>query len=346
LRGSFVPFVIGVLLTVVAVFVVQSLSPGTLAQFLVKLPAFDPWTWLGAQMSAFAPWSWLSAHVSALDQEKWFRDHAAELTGIGALAAGIGLFVAAMGLRVSANTSKWISSRDCLWRFNKEWKNLYETWGAAEKILETMPPTYVWNKEVGDVLNFFDRMAFMGNRGHLDDELAWTNYFDDAHDFWKLAAGYILWRQRELEDLTVWCEYGPWVQRLAKVDARHKKKANRNKRKRPELKVPVSPTAPSGMPAGVAPQLSRVVTPAARSATPSETPAQETTVAKTSGAEAPVAPMSETSADVPRAAASDLHAVDPAIPGTEAATKGASDAVPPASLPSASQADHPPPKGS
>jgi hypothetical protein len=344
-RGAFVPFAAGVLVAVVAVFAIQSLSPGTFAQFLVKLPVFDTWAWLSAHVSASDAWAWLRTHVSASDPGKWLRDHQTELTGVGALAAGIGLFIAGMGLWVNAHTSSWNSSRDCLWNFHTRWNSLLDSRVKADEFLKTMQ-SHVFNEQLGQVLNFFDTMAFMGNRGHLDDELAWTNYFEEANDLWRRSASYILWRQNLAPDPTLWCEIGPWVVRLAKLDAKHKKKAMRRRGKRPELKVRialaapsaapsepaaqltrvVTPAASSAAPSDAAPQLTRVVTPAVASATPSEAPAQETTAAKTSDAGATV-----------------VTPLNPETPSTQAGTDAApAEGETQRSPHSASQAEHPP----
>ena len=212
------PCIAAVLVTLVSILVIQFLSHGAAGRGLDRLLASDPG-------------SWLQAHQPNLDLGQWLASHAGELTGIGALASGAGLVIASLGLLVSATaqrqaafTSSWNSSRDCLWHFNEQWKSLYESRTAADAALKKMPP-YAVNEQLSSVLNFFDNMAFMGTRGHLDDELAWTNYFDEASDLWKRAASYVEWQQRSDNDPTLWCEYEPWLKRLAKIDARRKELA-------------------------------------------------------------------------------------------------------------------------
>ncbi len=229
MRRSFQPFAVGVLLTLAAVVVIQGLSGGTLTHLVSKLPAVDAS-------------NWLHAHAKAPDPGPWLKDHKEELTAIAALVAAAGLVIASLGLLVSASGQRnaafvgsWNSSRDCLWHFNEQWAGLIESRKAADEALNKMPP-YAENEQLTKVINFFDNMAFMGLRGHLKDELAWTNYYDEASDLWKRAAAYVEWQQISDNDPTLWCEFEPWIKRLAKIDATRRKAAMRAFRKRTALK--------------------------------------------------------------------------------------------------------------
>ncbi len=112
-----------------------------------------------------------------------------------------------------------------------------------------MPP-YTANEQLNQVINFFEYMAYMGNQGHLDDELAWSYYYYEADDLWKRAKDYILKRQKDEDDPTVWCEYGPWVNRLQEINTRQIEIKRRELKK---LNAAVNLASPSATPADAPP---------------------------------------------------------------------------------------------
>ncbi len=199
-----------------AVGVFQLWLPGIASQALVKLQPIDPAPWLRGLGG-------------------WLTGNKDELTTI---AAGIGVVIAILALFVNARAEQrvadatrlatWNSTRDVLWRFNEQWNQLYESRKKAVQILKTMPP-YAYDTDLAQVLNHFEAMAFYANRGHLDDEMAWTNYFDEAADLWNRAMGYINWRREAMDDWTLYGEYEMWVHRVAKMDARRRELAKRQR---------------------------------------------------------------------------------------------------------------------
>lgn len=172
--------------------------------------------------------AWLSTNKSALDAL------AAVSTTLAGAVAAIGLLLTGIGLLLSSRTSRWDSSRDCLWHFNDEWTDLDASRVKADAALDGMPP-YQESEDLDDVLNFFDGMAFMGNRGHLNDELAWSYYYDEARDVWCRAQGYIRRNQDEANDKTLWMEMEPWLVRLERIQ--RKKRASVDGR-RPKPRPP------------------------------------------------------------------------------------------------------------
>jgi hypothetical protein len=169
----------------------------------------------------------------SLDLGVSLKENKDAFTSLGALSAAIGLMVASVALainaaaqRQSAHTATWTSSRDCLWHFTNRWNELGDTRKLAYETLKKMSPPAP-NEQLSVMLNFFDNLAFMGNHGHLDDELAWSNFFDEGLDLWKRAEDYIRWQQKEDKDPTLWCEFGPWIQRLDKINVSELKRAER-----------------------------------------------------------------------------------------------------------------------
>jgi hypothetical protein len=206
-------FLTGCLATLVAVGVFQLRVPAIASQALVKLQPFDPTSWLRGLGG------WLTGNKDEVT---------AIAAGIGVVIAILALLVNARAQGVAARTGTWNSNRDVLWKYHDSWAQLYESRKKADQILKTMPP-YAYNVDLTAALNQFEGMAFFGNRGHLDDEMAWTNYFDEAADLWNRGIGYIKWRREDGNDWTLYCEYEKWIHKLAKMDASRRKVANRKR---------------------------------------------------------------------------------------------------------------------
>ncbi len=162
----------------------------------------------------------------------WLSSHKDELAGLGVLVSSLGLliasaglFISAFGQRLTAVTAFWNSSRDCFWHFNDKWATLPTARRVADQFLATTSPPYaVTSTPLEEVLNFFEGMGYMANRGHLNDELAWAFYFDEANDLWDRAERYVAWQQTGVPAL--WREHKPWLDRLAKIELAHAKSGN------------------------------------------------------------------------------------------------------------------------
>jgi hypothetical protein len=216
LRRALVWFVSGCVVTFVAVGVFQLWLPRIASQALAKLQPFDPASWLHGLGG------WLTANKDQVTSVA---------TGLGVVIAILVLLVNAKAQRVAARTATWDSTRDVLWKFHERWGQILESRRKADQILTAMTPTtYAYDKDLTVVLNHFEGMAFFGNRGHFDEEMAWTNYFDEAADVWNRGMGYIKWRRESRKDWTLYCEYEKWIHKLAKMDARRTKLAKRKKR--------------------------------------------------------------------------------------------------------------------
>lgn len=188
--------------------------------------------------------SWLPT----LLDHTWLKDHQDQITAVVALG---GLVVAALGVvsavsllylnaravTLAAETARWGSTRDILWRFNDQWAKLYDTRVKAGEILDrlaaleatTPQADYKYERDLSEVLNHFDSMAFMGRRKHLDTEMAWSYYFEDAARLWNRSIGYIRWRRTSRNDWTLFAEYEDWIHDLAKMDSQKRKQAKPHK---------------------------------------------------------------------------------------------------------------------
>src|SRR5438105_15854740 len=116
LRSAFIPFLVGCLVTLLAVALTQSWLPGV---------PLDPGSWLRSHGVSFDLGSWFTALGD------WLKSHKDELSASAALVTGVGLVIAAWALlvnaraqRVAPHTGSWNSARDCLGHFNDRWQDL------------------------------------------------------------------------------------------------------------------------------------------------------------------------------------------------------------------------------
>ncbi len=186
-------------------------------------------------------------------------DHSAALTTLGALLASVGFvatavaaFAALRQARIGANqlslqtkVANWTSSRECVWHFTREWNfELRPVWERVNKHLESEKPKRWWRfradlrasmdleKDFDALLNHFDAMAYLGMRGHLDDGLAWSLFYENVKHYWTKACdlGYVD-RVRE-RDPTLWMEIDPWIDKLYRIDATKQHEALSKRRPR------------------------------------------------------------------------------------------------------------------
>jgi len=178
----------------------------------------------------------------------------------GGLIALAALGVSAWGQLNAARTARWDSTRELLWDFNKRWTGLYDSRVKADQFLNTTPASaYVYDRDLTEVLDIFEAMAYFGNRGHFEDEKAWQFYFDEAADLWNRAVAYVAWRRESRKDWTLFCEYEKWIQRLAHINSARMKSAASEKRMPNQVASPWKTNYPAPQPAGQ--QVSAKVTP-------------------------------------------------------------------------------------
>lgn len=158
---------------------------------------------------------------------------------IGVVIASAALVIAFVAQIINVRTARWNSSRDCLWHFNDGWEKIEANRDKAWTAIKAMPP-FAENADVDTVLDFYDGMAFMGNRGRLDDELAWSYWYAEADAFYRAAEPYIAWAVSEDDDAPLWCELKPWMAKLRRVEGRYEKRLPN-----PRPKAPAAPTTPT-----------------------------------------------------------------------------------------------------
>ena len=113
------------------------------------------------------------------------------------------------------------ASLESLWRLRDEWNS--DDMGAlrsnaAAALLDHQP-----NGDVDDVLFFFDEIGFLWQRGALDDELIWYEFYWPMANYWKASEDHI--RELRNDDPSRLAALDGLMQRLVTIEARQRKKA-------------------------------------------------------------------------------------------------------------------------
>jgi len=149
--------------------------------------------------------------------------------------------------------------RDCLWHFLDRWDKVtvgYEQAKDALKLFNNMAelPDQATTETVYGLLNFFDSLGRMANHHHIDDDITWFYFHDDAHELWELAEKYVTSERLTAGDLgiTWWQDYESWVVRIRRIEdsecKKQKKRAEKSARRRGLTSPPGPPTSQPGPP--------------------------------------------------------------------------------------------------
>lgn len=147
----------------------------------------------------------------------------AAVTGLAAsLVAAASLLVALAVLREVRGNDDWqrvTVALDTLWRFDGEWRApemSASRSAAAAGLLEGRP-----TGAVGDVLDFFDEIAFLIDRGALDEETVWYRFYWPMANYWFGSQDYVQRMRRD--DGASWEHLTRVMPRLAVLESRHRK---------------------------------------------------------------------------------------------------------------------------
>ena len=185
----------------------------------------------------------------------WFQNHSALSVALAALAGGI----AVAQLRRNYQQDRSTAMRDCLWHFLDRWDKVtvgYEQAKDALKLFNNMAelPDQATTETVYGLLNFFDSLGRMANHHHIDDDITWFYFHDDAHELWELAEKYVTSERLTAGDLgiTWWQDYESWVVRIRRIEdsecKKQKKRAEKSARRRGLTSPPGPPTSQPGPP--------------------------------------------------------------------------------------------------
>lgn len=166
------------------------------------------------------------AHSRAIRWPRLDASGGVDWSAVAALAATMtaaaSLFVAVAVLREVRDDNHWqriTVALDTLWRFDGEWSSddmSQSRSAAASALLEGHP-----SSEVGDVLDFFDEIAFLIDRGALDEETVWYRFYWPMSNYWFASQDYV--HQVQQEHAGSWEHLERVMPRLAALEAKHRK---------------------------------------------------------------------------------------------------------------------------
>ena len=116
---------------------------------------------------------------------------------------------------------------DSLWHFDAQWNSdgMLDARSAAAAALLDGRPTH----DIDDVLDFFDQIALLLNRGALDEEMVCYEMYWPMANYWSASQEYV--RQVQRDAPGAWEQLASVLPRLTTIAARRRKQA-------PESAVP------------------------------------------------------------------------------------------------------------
>ena len=110
---------------------------------------------------------------------------------------------------------------DSLWHFDAQWSSdgMMDARSAAAAALLDGRPSH----DIDDVLDFFDQIALLLNRGVLDDEMVCYEFYWPMANYWSASQEYI--RQVQHEAPGAWEQLAAVMPRLTTIEARRRKHA-------------------------------------------------------------------------------------------------------------------------
>src|SRR5882672_6247220 len=110
-------------------------------------------------------------------------------TAATALIAGIAVLVAVWQLRVQGRLTRYTTGFDALWKLTAEWDSprMERVRRAASKAIANDQET----PDIEDVLDFFELVGLLVERGVVEDELAWNQFYHYLAHYWRLTRDYI-----------------------------------------------------------------------------------------------------------------------------------------------------------
>lgn len=151
------------------------------------------------------------------------------LAGIAALAAVATAGLVAWQIREQARAAHAAAGLESLWHVDEQWNApaMLDVRSAAASALLARKPTV----DVNTVLDFFDELVLLMDRGALDEELTALQFYWPLANYWAASAEYV--RQVQRDEPDAWEKVAGLLKRLASVEA--------HRRERPLTEVLPSP---------------------------------------------------------------------------------------------------------
>jgi len=134
-----------------------------------------------------------------------------------AAAVAMALFVAAH-VRQETQRRLFTTGLDTLWRYEAQWNSdaMFEARSAAAAALLDGRPT----RAIDEVLDFFDQLGLLLNRGALDEEMVGYQFYWPLANYWLASQDYVGQVRRSAPHL--WEHLETVMGRLLAVEARRR----------------------------------------------------------------------------------------------------------------------------
>jgi hypothetical protein len=143
---------------------------------------------------------------------------AAMVTALAAVVMAVVMFRA---VREDAQHARFSAGLESLWRLRAEWNSddmLDARTHAAAALLASAPTA-----DVSEVLDFFDELALLVQRGIVDEDMVWFEFYWPMANYWFASQEYVHQTQRDTPG--AWAEMGSVMPRLLAIEARRKKRS-------------------------------------------------------------------------------------------------------------------------
>jgi hypothetical protein len=168
------------------------------------------------------------------DEPSWYALHVhrhqrgsvnwSAVVALAACATAIAAMVVAVAVvsQVRHETARVLfnTGLDSLWHFDAQWNSdgmLDARNAAAAALLDGRP-----SHDIDDVLDFFDQIALLLNRGALDEEMVCYELYWPMANYWFASQEYI--RQVQRDAPAAWEQLASAMPRLRTIEARRRKR--------------------------------------------------------------------------------------------------------------------------
>ena len=136
--------------------------------------------------------------------------------------AGIVIALSAVSqMRSVERENRFVAGLDALWRLDGDWHT--PEMGdirsqAAGALLSAQS-----SDDIATVLDFFDEVAFLLDRGVLDEDMVWYRFYQPMTDYWFASKDFV--RQMRKQDASMWAHLDRIIDRLLAQQARRRNRA-------------------------------------------------------------------------------------------------------------------------
>lgn len=140
------------------------------------------------------------------------------LAAIAAVAAVTTAGLVAWEVHEEVRSTRLDAKVEAFWHVDDQWNSpaMLDLRSAAATALLARKPS----ADVNTVLDFFDELTLLMNRGALDEELTALQFYRPLANYWTASGDYVRHVQRDRP--AAWKDVGELLDRLAAIEARRK----------------------------------------------------------------------------------------------------------------------------